>query len=137
MSKKNNGWKKFLAGAAVGAGLGILFAPKKGSETRQELKCSFDAFMIKVKDLDKEEVKAELESRLYDLKDALEQLDQETVLKAAKKQAKKLQDMASEFASYAVEKGTPVLEEAANKVKEVCIDTANKVVEKLENKESK
>ena len=116
MSKKNNGWKKFLAGAAIGAGLGILFAPKKGSETRQELKSSFDAFMIKVKDLDKEEVKAELESRLYDLKDALEQLDQETVLKAAKKQAKKLQDMASEFASYAVEKGTPVLEEAANKV---------------------
>ena len=29
MSKKNNGWKKFLAGAAIGAGLGILFAPKK------------------------------------------------------------------------------------------------------------
>mgnify|MGYP005791168611 FL=1 len=93
--------------------------------------------MAKLKDLDKEEVKAELESRLYDLKDALEQLDKETVLKAAKKQAKKLQDMANEFANYAVEKGTPVLEEAANKVKEVCVDTANKVVEKLENKESK
>ena len=95
MSKKNNGWKKFLAGAAIGAGLGILFAPKKGSETRQELKSSFDGFMAKLKDLDKEEVKAELESRLYDLKDALEQLDKETVLKAAKKQAKKLQDMAN------------------------------------------
>ena len=35
MSKK--GFGKFLAGAAIGATLGVLFAPKAGSETRQEL----------------------------------------------------------------------------------------------------
>ena len=38
MSKK--GFGKFLAGASLGAGLALLFAPKKGSETRQELKLS-------------------------------------------------------------------------------------------------
>ena len=39
MSKNNkSGLGKFLAGAAIGAGLGILFAPKKGSETRELLK---------------------------------------------------------------------------------------------------
>ena len=37
MSK--NGWGKFILGLGIGAGLGILFAPKKGSETRQELGC--------------------------------------------------------------------------------------------------
>ena len=36
--KKNNGIGKFLAGAAVGAGLGILFAPKSGKETREDIK---------------------------------------------------------------------------------------------------
>ena len=37
MSKKF-GIGKFIAGAAVGAGLGILFAPKKGEDTRKVLK---------------------------------------------------------------------------------------------------
>ena len=36
MSKKS-GLGKFLAGAAIGVGLGILFAPKSGAETRKEL----------------------------------------------------------------------------------------------------
>ena len=38
MSKKKSGLGKFLVGAGIGAGLGILFAPKSGSETRKELK---------------------------------------------------------------------------------------------------
>ena len=36
--KKKSGIGKFVAGAAVGASLGILFAPKKGSETREKIK---------------------------------------------------------------------------------------------------
>lgn len=38
---KNNNGKlalSFLAGAAIGTGLGILFAPDKGSETREKIK---------------------------------------------------------------------------------------------------
>ena len=37
MSKKK-GLGKFFAGALLGAGLGLLFAPIKGSETREALK---------------------------------------------------------------------------------------------------
>ena len=42
MSKKS-GVGKFIAGAVLGAGLGILFAPKKGSETRKDLKEKLDS----------------------------------------------------------------------------------------------
>ena len=42
MMNKKKGFGKFLAGALLGAGLGVLFAPKKGSETRQQLKQKFE-----------------------------------------------------------------------------------------------
>ena len=35
-TKKKSGVGKFILGALVGAGLGVLFAPKAGSETRKD-----------------------------------------------------------------------------------------------------
>ena len=54
---KKSGAGKFLLGAAVGAGLGILFAPKAGSETRRDLKKKMDELVKKVKEIDVDEVK--------------------------------------------------------------------------------
>ena len=54
MSKK--GWGKFVIGAGIGAGLGLLFAPKTGKETRKELKEKIDELMAKAKELDINEV---------------------------------------------------------------------------------
>lgn len=39
---KNNEFFTFLGGIAIGVGLGILFAPEKGSVTREKLKQDFD-----------------------------------------------------------------------------------------------
>ena len=55
MSKKK-GFGKFLAGVGIGAGLGILFAHKKGSETRRELKQKLNEMLEKAKNVDIEEV---------------------------------------------------------------------------------
>ena len=40
----------FIAGLAAGAGLGILLAPDKGSNTRRQLRESFDSLSEKAKE---------------------------------------------------------------------------------------
>lgn len=131
-NKKKSGFGKFLVGAGIGAGLGILFAPKSGSETRKELKQKFDEMMHKLKDVDAEDVKETIETKIFEIKEAMSDLDKEKVLKIAKKKAKDIQNMAEELVDYAVEKGTPVLENAANAIREKAIGVTKEVLAKLE-----
>jgi len=133
MSK--NGFGKFLAGVAVGIGIGVLCAPKKGSETRQDLKDKMNDLIDKAKKLKKEDVKLAIETKVKDLKEALADLDKEKVLEIAKKKANQIHNMAEELVQYVVDKGTPVVEKAANAVRDKAIVVTKGVLEKLENQE--
>lgn len=135
-NKKRSGFGKFLAGAAIGAGLGVLFAPKKGSETRTDLKKAIDEMILRVKDIDASEVKEEFEVKLYQIKEELDDLDKEKALKIAKKKANEVRDALDELVNYTIEKGTPVLEKTANKVREKAIATIKEVLDKLESEEN-
>jgi len=130
MSKK--GFGKFLAGIALGAGLGVLFAPKKGEETRKELKVKFDELLAKVKEIDIDEVKENVENKIVEIKKELEDLDKEKALKLAKSKAKKIEKKAEELVSYAIEKGTPAIEKAADSVRTKTIEVTKQVLAKLE-----
>ena len=135
MMSKKGGFGKFIVGASIGAGLGLLFAPKKGSETRRELKRKMGELVDKARGIDIDEVRDNIDSKIIDIKSELADLDKEKVLKIAKKKAKQIQDMAEELVSYAVDKGTPVLESSAEAVRQKAIDVTKEVLNKLEKEE--
>ena len=126
------GWGKFIIGAGIGAGLGVLFAPKKGSETRQELKVKIDELIAKAKDLNMEDVSKQVEEKINEIKKDIKDLDKEKVLKFAKEKSEVVKEKASELVELAKEKGTPILRDAADEVREKALIVAKEVVSRLE-----
>lgn len=131
MSKKG-----FLWGTAIGVGVGMLFAPKKGSETRKELKSKLDEMLVKLKEVDYDEVRENIEVKIYEIKNELRDLDKEKALDVAKKKVEQLQKMSNELVNYAIEKGTPVLQKSADAIKEKVVKVSKETIAKLEKKES-
>lgn len=132
MSKeKKFGLGKFVLGAAVGAGLGVLFAPKKGEETRRELKAKLDDIIDQTKNIDVKEVKNEFNKKVEEIKMELVDLDKEKALEIAKEKGAALKAKAQELVDLAVEKGTPVLKKTANDILENVIKVSKETQKKL------
>lgn len=127
-NKKGNIFKGLL----LGAGLGILFAPKKGSETRKELLKKVNDLSDQVKDLEYDDVRETLSIKIDELKKELSDLDKEKVETIVRKKAEEIKVKAEELYQLAMEKGTPVLEKAADEVRSKTIKLLNSTSKKLE-----
>lgn len=127
------GMGKFVAGAVVGASLGVLFAPKAGSETRKDLKKKLDEMAEQAKNIDPKEVKKEFDKKVQEIKKELADLDKEKVLEIAKEKGLQAKGKAQELVSLAKEKGTPALKESAEAVLENVIKVSREALKKLES----
>lgn len=135
MSKR--GYGKFVLGAALGAGLGLLFAPKKGEELRKDLKVKLDELINQAKEIDIEEVKKDFNRKVEDIKMGLVDLDKEKAIEIAKEKGAQLKSKAQELYDLAVEKGTPVLKKTANDILDSVIKVSKETQKKLSKEDKK
>lgn len=122
----------FVAGAAVGAGLGVLLAPKSGKETRKDLKNKLDELIEQAKNIDVDEVRKKFTAKVEEIKVELADMDKEKALGIAKEKGEQAKVKAQELVELAKEKGTPALRKTAESVLEGVIKISKDALNKME-----
>ncbi len=131
MSKR--GFGNLFLGVAIGASLGILFAPKKGKETRRELKGRMLDLIDDAKNLSISDISGIIEAKITEIRHDLSDLDKEKVLSIAKEKSAIIKNKCEDLVNIAIEKGTPVLKDAAVDVRDKTIDVMKDMIKKIEN----
>lgn len=126
----------FVTGVAIGTAIGILYAPKKGSETREDLKELLEDLIGKIKDIDLEDVKDAIAIKIADIKRSISELDKEKIIEIAKEKGALLKEKCEDLIAYAKEKGIPTVEKTAKELKEKAVEVTKEVVKKLEEKKT-
>ncbi len=127
-----NGFGKFVAGAAVGAGLGLLFSPKSGEDNRRDLKAKIDELIEQLKGVKPGDVKDYFEMKIAEIKKDLSELDKEKMLDIAKQKGEIIKDKVDELAIQAKDKATPAIEKTVEDIRERVVEFLKATTKKLE-----
>lgn len=122
-------------GAAIGTGLGMLFAPKSGKETRSDLKKKINDLKQKASKIELEDVKKYVNDKINSIEKELKDLDKEKVMKIAKEKANKVEQECKDLAKYVKEKSVPALTDAVEALRQKALESTKQVLNKLESKQ--
>jgi len=120
-------------GAVIGGTLGILFAPKKGSETREQIKLSFINLKDKLMNVDEESIKKHIEKKLDNIDIELAKLEMIDSYKKAKKQAKKVVKQINKLIDYTKKKGMSEFEDLILDLKEKASEISEEILTNLDD----
>ena len=121
-----------VGGALVGGAAGILFAPKKGSETREDIKKTINNLLEKTEVIDKDSVKKYIENQLEALDLEIVKLDELDSYKKAKRQAKKIIIKINKLIKYVKNKGIEDFEDLVEELKEKAEEISEEILTNLE-----
>ena len=133
MKKENVKIMAALTGGIVlGGTLGVLFAPRKGSETREKIKLTFVNLKNKVSKIEEEDIKYHIEKKLNEIDDDIEVLEGTLEFKKAKKQAKKVIKKINKLIDYTTKKGYDEFEDLITDLKEKASEISEEILTNLE-----
>lgn len=133
MKKENLKVMAALTGGIVlGGTLGVLFAPRKGSETREKIKLTFVNLKNKVLKIEEEDVRYYIEKKLNEIDDDIEVLEGTLEFKKAKRQAKKVIKKINKLIDYTTKKGYEEFEDLITDLKEKASEISEEILTNLE-----
>jgi len=100
MMSKHSSLSKFVVGAGIGFGVGLLVAAKSGKETRKDIKNKFEELEDKLRNLSYDDLKDGAIEKLDELKVKINELDQEKASELIKDKVLDIKDKLTELSRY-------------------------------------
>ena len=122
----------FLTGALIGVGLGILLAPRAGSETREDLRKSFKNLTDSIKNIDIEATKALFLDKLSEIQTNLSTIDAKEAVNTIQEKTKMITKKCDELIKASQEEEIPAVEKAALEMKQKTTALAEEIIENIE-----
>ncbi len=122
---------KFLFGLGLGAVAGLLFAPKKGSELREDIKRESEKAYDQLKNMTKEDVEAILGETIETVRKTIDEFDMDDFRETTHAKFQELEQKLDDFAEKMKDSDQYI------KVRESVVDLSEKVNNKFDEVKTK
>lgn len=127
---------KFIAGVGIGTVIGMLLAPKKGSELRQNLKDKSQELYDKAQNMTKEDIETLVNNTIDEIKQVIEEFDLDEFKEATGAKLSNLKDKLEQLANSIKSSDEYAnFKEAVNKVSTDLTSTISEIKTKIQDKD--